>query len=88
MDKEIKHRQNKKRQFYIENNDKTLGFLDYTIEGNKMILTHTEVDEELKGTGSGKKLVDKAVEYANSKGYELEAECEYAAHVLRKKEAE
>lgn len=48
------------------------------------MIEHTEVREQLKGTGTGKKLVDKAVEHGRSSGYEVTAECEYAAHVLKR----
>ncbi|HEX8061530.1 MAG TPA: N-acetyltransferase, partial [Cyclobacteriaceae bacterium] len=48
--------------FTAKNGDRELGRMYYTWTGiNKFVITHTEVNEEAKGTGAGKFLVESGV---------------------------
>jgi uncharacterized protein len=61
-----------------------LAKVDYRISGNRMIITHTEVADVLRGKGVAKQLVTFAVEYARKEGLEVIAECDYANWVLNR----
>lgn len=72
-------------RFYIEEQNETLAELDYQIPAERsMLITHTEVNERLKGEGVGQELVLKAVEFARQKGYTIKATCRFASAVLKK----
>jgi predicted GNAT family acetyltransferase len=83
----IQHKDdNKKGLFYIEENGKTLAEMTYVWAGNKIIIDHTEVGEELKGKGAGKQLVEKAVEFAREKKIKIMPLCPFAKAVFDKTE--
>lgn len=81
---EIAHQKGSNGEFYIAEGEDKLGFLQYHIYNKKLVIDHTEVGEKLKGTGSARKLVEEAIRFAEAEGYEISAECTYAAHVLKK----
>lgn len=47
-----------------------------------MNIVSTFVPPEARGAGIGRQLVDAAVEYAESRGWEVEATCSFARKVL------
>ena len=49
-----------------------------------MILDHTDVDERLRGTGAGRKLVAAAVEWARAEHAHLMPLCPFARSVFDK----
>lgn len=48
------------------------------------VITHTFVDEALRGEGIGSKLVSRAVNKIKKEGYNVEATCSYAKAWLEK----
>jgi uncharacterized protein len=60
----------------------SLAKVDYRMSGNRMIITHTEVPDALRGKGIAEQLVAFAVKYALKEGLEVVAECEYANRFL------
>lgn len=44
-----------------------VAFLDYTLSGECVVFTHTEVPEELDGQGIGSKLVEAALQDAHAR---------------------
>jgi predicted GNAT family acetyltransferase len=60
----------------------SLAKVDYRMSGNRMIITHTEVPDTLRGKGIAEQLVAFAVKYARKEGLEVVAECEYANRFL------
>ena len=55
------------------------------VSGNRMIITHTEVPEALRGKGVAEQLVAAfAVKYARKDGLEVVAECDYANRFLNR----
>lgn len=62
--------------------------LTYSKAGeNRIIIDHTIVHEELKGTGIGKKLVEKAIEYARAEKKIITPLCPFAnAYMMKQKE--
>lgn len=81
---EILHQhENGRGRWYLEAAGEILGEMTY-YENSPVTITidHTEVSEKLKGTGSGKKLVDAAVTYARENHIKIHATCPFAARVL------
>ena len=61
-----------------------LAKVDYRMSGNRMIITHTEVPDVLRGKGVAEQLVAFAVKYARKEGLEVVAECDYANRFLNR----
>ncbi|WP_226388733.1 GNAT family N-acetyltransferase [Penaeicola halotolerans] len=74
-----------KGTFYIEKSGKRLAEMTYSKAGaDKIIIDHTEVSEELKGQGAGKKLVVAAVEKARKEGFKILPLCPFAKATIQK----
>jgi uncharacterized protein len=81
----IEHEQSGHRgAFFVEKNGKRLAELTYTVAGTKVILDHTDVDETLRGTGTGQKLVAAAVDWAREENVQLLPLCPFARSVFDK----
>jgi predicted GNAT family acetyltransferase len=63
---------------------KPLAELTYTVAGTRVIIDHTSVDDALRGTGAGKKLVQAAVEWARAENQRLLPLCPFARSVFDK----
>jgi predicted GNAT family acetyltransferase len=71
--------------FFVERDGKRLATLTYTVAGEKrIILDHTEVGDELRGTGTGGKLVEAAVQWARAEKKIVIPLCPYAKSVFDK----
>lgn len=68
---------------YEHTEDGHLARLVYRFDGTTMVLTHTEVPEELGGRGLGGTLVRAALERAKADNLTLRPECPFAAKWLR-----
>jgi predicted GNAT family acetyltransferase len=76
---------NSKGSFFIEENNERLAEMTYSKAGDKLIIIdHTDVSDKLRGTGAGKQLVMKAVEYARAKGIKILPLCPFARSVFDK----
>jgi uncharacterized protein len=87
MDKaaEIVHEHSDHRgAFVILSNGKRMASLTYTVAGSYIILDHTQVDDALRGTGAGGKLVKAAVEWARAEHQRLMPLCPFAKSVFDK----
>jgi len=86
MEIEIKHEETgTKGAFYIEQNGKRVGEMTYSKAGDtKIIIDHTEVGDELRGTGAGKKMVLAAVDMAREKGLKILPLCPFAHSVFQR----
>ncbi len=72
-----------KGAFYIEQDGKRLALMTITMTGSGiMIIDHTEVDDALRGTGAGKKLVAEAVDYARKNNLKIMPLCPFAKSVF------
>ncbi len=60
--------------------------VDYSIEGDKMHLIHSEVPYNLRGQGIGKVLVEKTFEKLTEEGYKAVAVCSYIKAVKNRSE--
>ena len=83
----IQHKQSgSKGVFFINEEDEMVAELVYSVtQDNRMMIEHTEVDEDLRGGNLGYELVVKAVEYARSHQYTVIPLCRFARSVLDKK---
>jgi uncharacterized protein len=81
----IEHEQKEHRgAFFILQDGKRLAQLTYTVAGTRVILDHTEVDDALRGTGAGGKLVAAAVDWARAGNRRLLPLCPFARSVFDK----
>lgn len=70
---------NSKGAFYIEEANKRIAELTYSKAGsNKLILDHTGVDEEHRGTNLGYQLVEEATKYARQHDLKILPLCPFA----------
>jgi predicted GNAT family acetyltransferase len=81
---EIKQTDNGKTGlFYIEIDGERVAEMDYSWSGtDRILVTHTEVSDVLKGKGAGKQLVAKSVEFAREKGIKIVPLCSFARRVF------
>lgn len=72
-------------KFYLQENGTQIGNLVYVFAGDtKIIIEHTEVNNDQEGKGLGKKLVIAAVDFARENGFKILPLCPYARRVLEK----
>lgn len=70
-------------EFQAMKGDEKKGLLHYILFGSgRLVIQHTEVDRELAGTGTGRKLVLAAVEHARKEGLKIVPICPYAKKLL------
>jgi uncharacterized protein len=70
--------------FYIGDRHEHLGELIYRIEGDHLIIDHTEVSDSLKGKGAGKQLIAAAVAYARKNSLKIVPLCTFASAVIKR----
>lgn len=76
-----------KGAFFIEQDGKRVGEMTYVKAGeDRIIIDHTGVGEELRGTGAGKKMVLAAVEMARENNIKIVPLCPFAKSVFEKTE--
>ena len=73
-----------KGAFVWRRDGEKLAELTYSVAGSRVILDHTDVDDRLRGTGAGKKLVAAAVEWARKENAQLMPLCPFARSVFEK----
>ena len=79
----------KKGYFYVMIEDKIEAKMTFVFAGkDKIIIDHTEVDDELRGKNVGYQLVHTAVEYARSNHIKILPLCPFAKSVFDKKMTE
>ena len=78
------HSTGSKGAFFIERDGARLAELTYTVAGDTTILDHTHVDDALRGTGAGKRLVEAAVQWARQGGHKFLPLCPFAKSVFDK----
>jgi predicted GNAT family acetyltransferase len=71
--------------FVIDRDGKRLAKMTYTLAGDKkIIIDHTEVDDALRGTGAGRRLVESAVLWARAEGKTILPLCPFAKSVFER----
>lgn len=75
--------------FTAKDGDRELGRMYYSWAGiDKFIIQHTEVNENAKGTGAGKFLVESGVKYARDNNYKIIPRCPFANAMFKKHKEE
>jgi predicted GNAT family acetyltransferase len=71
--------------FYVERGGRTLAELTYAMDDEgRAVLEHTRVDDELRGEGVARRLVDAAVAWARATGTRLVPVCSYARAIFHR----
>lgn len=79
----IREEEGGKGRFLIVSEGRELGKMTYVYAGkDKVIIDHTEVSDELKGQGAGKKLVDAGAKWARDEGIKIIPLCPFAKSVM------
>jgi len=69
--------------FLATEGDNVIGEMTYVWSGNNhFIIDHTEVDNQYQGKGIGKKLVEKAIEFARENNCTIYPECPYVQRIF------
>ena len=68
----------------MQRDGKRLAEMTYTVAGSRVIIDHTTVDDALRGTGAGRKLVEAAVQWARAENVKLLPLCPFAKSVFDK----
>jgi predicted GNAT family acetyltransferase len=69
--------------FLAVDGDRVIGEMTYVWSGNKhFIIDHTEVIDDYQGQGIGKKLVEKAVEFARKNNFTIYPQCSFAQQIF------
>jgi predicted GNAT family acetyltransferase len=84
MDEIVHRRDGNRGAFVVERGGETLAQMTYSVGGAIAIIDHTEVDDRLRGTGAGARLVGAAVQWARAEKLQLMALCPFAKSVFDK----
>lgn len=66
-------------RYELVDNGKVVGFAEYTLDGDAVVFTHTEVGEGHEGKGYGSKLAKLALDDAVAANRKIVARCEFIA---------
>ncbi len=73
------------RILYKNEKDDLLAEIDFPMTGeNEITITHTFVDDSLRGMGIAKELVESVLAHAKKNGLTVRATCSYAKHYFEK----
>jgi len=82
---EIRHeRAGHKGAFVWLRDGERLAEMTYTVAGSRVIIDHTDVDDRLRGTGAGARLVAAAIDWARKENARLMPLCPFARSVFDK----
>jgi uncharacterized protein len=62
--------------------DRVVGFLDYRRRDGRLVLLHTEIDEECEGHGFGSRLAAEVLEDIRRQGLEVTPMCPFVARYI------
>jgi len=77
-------RHNSAHSRYEAEVDGHLSYVEYTLDGKRLTLTHTFVPPELRGRGIAEVLVRTALDAARADGRRVVPECSYVARFIAK----
>ena len=69
-------------EFVLRRDSRRVGELTYSRAGARMVIHHTGVNKELRGTGEARRLVEAAVQLARKEQLTIASRCSYASKVL------
>jgi predicted GNAT family acetyltransferase len=72
--------------FFLREDDEVVGELTYaTTHDNQMMIEHTRITEDYRGSNLGYELVHKAIDFARTHGYSVVPICQFSRAVIEKK---
>lgn len=71
------------KRYELVDHGEVVAFADYTVKGNEISLTHTEVDAEREGKGNGSALARLALDDVKNRGMQVVPACQFIAHFIR-----
>ena len=71
-------------EFTIERDGERVARMNYSRNGQRVEILHTEVSPSLRGEGAGGKLVQAAVDWARAEGVQIVPLCGFAKAVFAK----
>ncbi|MGB3592199.1 MAG: GNAT family N-acetyltransferase [Nonlabens sp.] len=75
---EILHKETSDRGvFYVKESDRTVAELTYSLNGDTMVIDHTEVNPQIEGKGIGTRLTETAVAFAREKNRKINPLCPF-----------
>lgn len=70
-------------RYVFEKDGKQVGLTDYSLRGNAMHITHTEIDPQLRGAGLGAAMVQGVLDLVRTEtAYRVVADCPFVAEWL------
>jgi uncharacterized protein len=78
-------RNNTKENRYELDVDGHLAIAEYTLQDDKLIITHVEVPQELRGQGIAAKVMQGVVKDATARGLAIVPVCSYAAAYMQRR---
>lgn len=76
-----------KGSFFVKHDGQKLAEMTFSWAGqDRIIIDHTEVSDQLRGTGVGKHMIEHAVTYAREKQIAIIPLCPFARSVFEKNE--
>lgn len=82
MEYEVKH--NPENQRFEIAIDSHLAVIEYKLQGNMMVFTHTGVPKALEGRGLGSKLARAGLDYTRKHKYQALPLCSFVASYIQK----
>jgi uncharacterized protein len=70
-------------RYELVDDDRVVAVADYTIDGDRVVFPHTEVDPELRGRGLGAVLVKGALDDVRASGRTIVPMCWFVAQFVR-----
>ncbi|WP_153732292.1 GNAT family N-acetyltransferase [Sporosarcina obsidiansis] len=71
-----------KYAYQHKNQGHVIAEIEWSEDNGIMMMTHTYVDDSLRGQGVAKKLLDQAAENAREKGLKMKAICSYVVNAF------
>ncbi|MBP2329794.1 putative GNAT family acetyltransferase [Kibdelosporangium banguiense] len=79
-------RNDEKSRYEVWLGESLAGFSAFTVDGDQLVFTHTEVDDEFAGKGLGKALAAGALDDVVARGEVIVPVCPFIAAFVRKNE--
>lgn len=79
----VRHDQDQQR-YVLEIDGEVLGFVKYHEDNDRMVFSHTEVDQSLEGQGMGSLLIRESLDNARQRGKRIVPVCGFVAAYVAK----
>ncbi|WP_420593580.1 GNAT family N-acetyltransferase [Deinococcus sp.] len=71
-------------QYELLDGDKVIGRAEYSVSGNAVDITHTEVEDGHEGEGLGSQIAKFALDDIRAQGQQVIPTCPFIAHYIEK----